>query len=450
MAIAVFGEYVDKSQITILIKLLKDKNIHIRCKAISALGEIADDSLLEIIIEALNDEDHQVRGITVKALGRIGGKLAEELIIHAFLDQNDFVSKKVFETLLKIDKNKAIQLIFLASQCYDAEVRRKAALFLGRIVNKANYVSDLPLLINLLNDVNSKVRKTAVEELMMLKYGMESPEFKALREEYNKFYCKAEIDIEKIINESDLSTLLLKSVGHDYHGRKAANKAIDIEIAKAGNVEDTKESFITALQHENPNIRCGAANYIGKIGGKSVIPNLLEALQDEEPKVRSRTIVSLISIADKSIIIPALLKLLKDENYRVRSLAAYELGNIADDSTAIPSVSFANALIETLQDKAIDVRRSAICALNKIDSEQAAEVISASLPYKDNFIDNIAASILSKHGKLEYITHLWKALVQAKYINQAKEINFHSATDNLYSTIEKIQQQHQIYNPKFC
>ncbi|MDY6899561.1 MAG: HEAT repeat domain-containing protein [Cyanobacteriota bacterium] len=140
---------------------------------------------------------------------------------------------------------------------------------------------------------------------------------------------------------------------------------------------------------------------------------------------------------------PVLLKSLKDKNYRVRSLTVYELGNIADDSTAI-------ALVEALQDKAIEVKRSAICALNQIASEQVAEVISASLPYKDNFIDNIAASILSKDGKLEYISNLWKALLQAKYINQAKEINFTSATDNLYSAIEKIQQQHRVYNPEFC
>lgn len=49
-----------------------------------------------------------------------------------------------------------------------------------------------------------------------------------------------------------------------------------------------------------------------------------------------------------------------------------------------------------------------------------------------------------KDGKLEYIPHLWKALLAARYIN------FPSATDNLYSAIEKIQQRHQRYNPKFC
>ncbi|MGD1910252.1 MAG: HEAT repeat domain-containing protein [Rivularia sp. (in: cyanobacteria)] len=124
-------------------------------------------------------------------------------------------------------------------------------------------------------------------------------------------------------------------------------------------------------------------------------------------------------------------------------LTAYELGNIADNSTAM-------ALMEALQDKAIGVRREAICALSKIDREQAIKVIWASLPYKDNFIVNIAASILSKSRKFQYIPHLWKALVQAEYIHQAKEINFHEATNNLYSAIEKIQQQHQLYNPELC
>ncbi|MEM9926713.1 MAG: hypothetical protein AAF915_23690 [Cyanobacteria bacterium P01_D01_bin.50] len=67
-----------------------------------------------------------------------------------------------------------------------------------------------------------------------------------------------------------------------------------------------------------------------------------------------------------------------------------------------------------------------------------------------SIITFIAASILSKSRKLQYIPHLWKGLVQAEYIHQAKEINFPSATNNLYSAIEKIQQQHQLYNPELC
>ena len=117
MGIAIFGEHIDKSEISILTELLKDENKHIRYKAILALGKITDDSLLGIIIKALDDEFPAVRGIAVAILGRIGGKsilnriiyflddedrtvrsqtvkalkliggeLAEELIIHAFLD----------------------------------------------------------------------------------------------------------------------------------------------------------------------------------------------------------------------------------------------------------------------------------------------------------------------------------------------------------------------------
>ncbi|MGB3754745.1 MAG: HEAT repeat domain-containing protein [Rivularia sp. (in: cyanobacteria)] len=478
ISIAVFGRYIDKSEVSVIVELLKDEDIQVRYRAISALGIVADISVLENIIEALDDEfssvragaigilgriggksilnkiinfiddkDCSVRSQTIKALRIIGGEVAEELIIHAFLDENDFVSKSVFETLLKIDRNKGIQLIFLASQSDDAEVRRKATLFLGSIVRTPDRVSDLHLLVKLLNDENSQVRKTAAKALTLPKTGMESPEFEALREEYKELRWKAEIDIEEIINEFDLTTLLLKSIDRDYYVRKAANKAIDIKIAKAENIQDTKEDFLTALQHENPNIRGKAAIHLGKIGGKSVIPNLLKALQDEHPKVRSRAIVALTSIADKFIIIPVLLQSLKDENYTVRSLTANLLGDIADNSTAIPSVSFANALIEALQDEDIGVRREAISTLSKIDSERAIEVILVSLPYKDNFIDRIAASILSKAGKLQYIPYLWKALVQAKYINQAKGIHCPSATDNLYSAIEKTQQQHQRYNP---
>ena len=442
--------------------MLRDEDVQIRYKAVIALGRIAGDSALENIAEALDDKSPAVRGIaisvlvriapsdiirklayflddedyivrcqTVRALETIGGDLAEELIIHAFLDEYDNVSKRVFEVLNKIDKNKAIQLIFLASQSNDAEVRRKAALFLGKIVKTLDRVSNLPLLVKLLNDENPEVRKTAAKELTVSKNGMESPEFEALRDEYQELRWKAEIDIEEIINESNLTTLLLKSQDFNYFVRSAANKAIE---RKRATVEDIKEPLFTALQHENYLIRSTATTHIGGIYGKSVIPTLLEALQDEHPKVRSSAVIALTSIADKSII-PALLQTLKDENCRVRSLTANALGNIADYSTAI-------ALIEVLQDEEIEVQRAALGGLGGIGSEQAIEATLKSLSHHDYIIDKIAASILSKVGKLEYISHLWKALLAARYIK------FPSATDNLYSAIEKIQRHHQLYNPK--
>ena len=88
ISIAVFGKYIDKSDINILIKLLKDEDMHIRYKAILALGEIADNSVLENIIEALDDEFHPVRGIAVAILGQIAGKSILNNIIY-FLDDEE-------------------------------------------------------------------------------------------------------------------------------------------------------------------------------------------------------------------------------------------------------------------------------------------------------------------------------------------------------------------------
>ena len=67
-----------------------------------------------------------------------------------------------------------------------------------------------------------------------------------------------------------------------------------------------------------------------------------------------------------------------------------------------------------------------------------------SLPHNDYIVDKVAAEIFMKNGKLEHVSHLWKALLAARYT----EIT--SATNKLYSAIEKIQQQHQLYNPEFC
>ena len=125
------------------------------------------------------------------------------------------------------------------------------------------------------------------------------------------------------------------------------------------------------------------------------------------------------------------------KHHRVRAAAAYALSLIPDNSTL-------SALTKLLQDSDFHVRQMAILALEKNGSEQAIKAILESLPHNDYIVDKVAAEIFMKDGKLEHIPRLWKALLAARYDN------FPSATNNLYSAIEKIQQHHQHYNPEFC
>ena len=162
---------------------------------------------------------------------------------------------------------------------------------------------------------------------------------------------------------------------------------------------------------------------------------MVEALQHESYQIRERTAYQLALIADNSTI-PDFVQTLQDENHRVRAAAAYVLGLIADNST-IP------ALTKVLQDSDFHVRQMAILSLGKIGNEAAIEAISASLPHNDYLVDKVAASILMEDRKLQHIPYLWKALLVARYENLL------SATNNLYSAIEKIQQHHQRYNPEF-
>ena len=325
-------EIVDAGLYTrILLNLLEDERQWVRRMGIAIFGEHIDKSEISIlnrIIYFLDDEDRTVRSQTVKALKLIGGDLAEELIIHAFLDKEDSVSKNVFETLLKIDRNRAITLILLASQCDDAGIRRKAALFLGKIVKKSDRASDLPLFVNLLNDVNSIVRKTASKELTVPKTGMESPEFEALREEYQELSWEAEIDIEEIINESDLTTLLQDK---DVRVRQEAVFAVGHIISPVDTAEETVNKFsenqrrnlaialVKILDDKDEELRRRIAVVLKRIVGESISEDLIQAFEDGKRNLQA-DIARLLKLIGNKNSAELLFSILQDKNSSAREI----------------------------------------------------------------------------------------------------------------------------------
>ena len=76
-----------------------------------------------------------------------------------------------------------------------------------------------------------------------------------------------------------------------------------------------------------------AASALGKIGGESAIPTLVEALKGEDSNVRSSAASALGEIGGESAV-PALIEILKDEDSNVRRRAAAGLEQIAVDSLA--------------------------------------------------------------------------------------------------------------------
>lgn len=121
-----------------------------------------------------------------------------------------------------------------------------------------------------------------------------------------------------------------------------------------------------ALRDPEWRVRFKAADALGRVGSEAAVPDLVEMLTDSAKDVQIAATWALGKIKHESAI-PALVKLLRDREWRVRWAAAESLWCIGE--IAIP------ALLETLRDPDDYVRRAATRALTEIGEPAIPELI---------------------------------------------------------------------------
>lgn len=115
---------------------------------------------------------------------------------------------------------------------------------------------------------------------------------------------------------------------------------------------------LEALHDEDDKVRARAAGLLGQIGDGSAVESLREALRDNNGSVRGRAARALGRIGDKSVL-PDLLQAIHDPDPAVRQAAAEALGLLGTQEAL-------ESLTEALQDSDIRVRQYAIEALGVI------------------------------------------------------------------------------------
>jgi len=130
--------------------------------------------------------------------------------------------------------------------------------------------------------------------------------------------------------------------------------------------------LIGKLEKGTAAARYTAANKLGKLGDSSAIDPLIDALDDEDDKVRDNVIFALGELGAVKAA-PRLIRLLKsDGNDRIRKSAAKALGmmRVADA---------VDVLITSLNDADFRVRKSAARALGRIGDKKALPALQKAL-----------------------------------------------------------------------
>lgn len=175
-------------------------------------------------------------------------------------------------------------------------------------------------------------------------------------------------------------------------------------------------ALINALQNQDPGVRNGAAIALGKIGkdANEAVPALKKALDDKDFQVRSSAMQAL-GVIDRQAVVPFLIEELSSEKAWERYSATHALRTFGKEAVAaVP------ALIKTIkEDKDSWVRTSATTALGSIgkDAHTAIPTLIDSLQDSDEKVRYGAAYALGSIGESFYEN---RNQISAKELNTAR------------------------------
>lgn len=143
----------------------------------------------------------------------------------------------------------------------------------------------------------------------------------------------------------------------------------------------TARRFARALEADRAELRIAAANALARLDEPSVLPAVVGALSDPDPRVRLRACHACGTFADPRAV-PGLTERLDDEP-RVRRAAANALGAIGTDRALDP-------LVDLLEDPDESLRRIAAGALGNASDPKPIEPLARALGDESAVVRNAA------------------------------------------------------------
>ncbi|MBZ0286141.1 MAG: HEAT repeat domain-containing protein, partial [Anaerolineae bacterium] len=150
--------------------------------------------------------------------------------------------------------------------------------------------------------------------------------------------------------------------------------------------------LLDALHDDDPRLRAAAAKSLGEIGDAAAVPELLRSMNtDPDGNIRWQASGALSKIGEAAV--PGLAEALKDDDWKVRRSAAEALAGMREPA-AIPS------LIEVMTDRNDVVRQAVANALESMGTIAVPKLIEC-LSSRDGNVSRTAAEMLQRIGTPE-------------------------------------------------
>jgi HEAT repeat protein len=364
-AIETLAQFNDERALKTLLKASEDGCIRLRYAAVSALGKFNDQRVINALIKRLDDEDEEVRNNAVRVLGKLKNPSTASSLARKIDDPK--VSYEAVNALENMgDRNSALLLLRRLDLEKDKEFKPATDALL-RLIEKNPSVllglngPDLDMLIRALDN-----EKTKYNAAIILGSVADSRMIPVL--------------VKRISVENDGNVLhILISALAQIKGREA----IDALTSLLGN-ENARYDIINELEQRDKKevipvltgrlsdesvdskIRCGTAIALGGFRDSKSVDALVKIVKkrNEDPEVKKAAISSLkYNVFSNDRGEQALFQALEDNDPGVRKEAVLTLESMIGQSEIKSYSHTVSKLIERLKDDDVQVRLSAVSAL---------------------------------------------------------------------------------------
>ncbi|MBF0409282.1 MAG: HEAT repeat domain-containing protein [Candidatus Riflebacteria bacterium] len=297
-----------------LFPALKDENAIVRAAAVSGLSRFKNPESLEKILEAVSDPEEPVNFSAGTALGEFSDDSSVEKIISEFREIDLSGKKVLLKYLPNIKNEKIFSLLSELTHSDDEDIGFEASM--GLIKNERfEFLDDIIEL--------SRIRDVKIKETL-----------------------------------SSLQKSLKNNVSENIED-SSENMAFELLLKEDALLsEESEEVLSSALKHPNPQIRSAAMAELAHRDPTKYLDQILEGLEDDDPKVRSTAILATGKHL-KSNMLKKIEKLSDDESEEVR----YSLAKVLGDSDSDESRALLKKMANT--DYSSDVRRAAKLSLKE-------------------------------------------------------------------------------------
>jgi HEAT repeat protein len=315
-----------------------------------------------------------------------------KLLLELVSEQDSPQALSLIETALKVDLQLGAKLAGAVVETLQSRtVRLVSSVELSplpkiHLLNMTKSQEAIPNFIEMLENVSSDVRKSAVEALGKQNSEVATAGLMQALEDEDSSVRKSAVEALGKQNSEAATTGLIQALEHEDSIVRGCSAAA---LGKQ-NSEVVAAGLIQALEDEDSGVRRCVAIALGKQNSEVATAGLMQALEDEDSNVRER-VVDALGKRNNETATAGLIQALEDEDSRVRRFAVEALGEQNSEAATA-------GLIQALEHENSNVRARAVEVLGNQNSEAATAGLIHTLEDEDSIVRWSAVEALVKQN----------------------------------------------------